>query len=265
MEFIMEVKKFNNESGKIENIGTNVLYNNDDIEYDINKWINQSKRDFVFKLYKSDNTVGSNYQFVQLYSTSYNKGYNIDKNNYKIALSYFTARRLIVPDWLNCHKQYLVPNINHELYNIWNNDCIIFSIFDSQNKIYPDNPFFFIDVEKIKILANKYQYRKLLTSASRDIYNSFIYSELLNDITISDDAREVLILATELVLMSMGKREEYSNNNPSLNLDQWDINWRSMSIFLKSEYCKEYKKFQIAFTKFKNRLKSLVYTLEFLK
>lgn len=80
-------------------------------------------------------TVGQNERFTSICScmVGASKGKNIHPANFDRVVSVFAARRLIVgrdASWKNDKDTYMVPDVENDKYNKWNNDCIVYSLFD---------------------------------------------------------------------------------------------------------------------------------------
>lgn len=61
--------------------------------------------------------------------------YNITNTNLLHMSIYYTVRQCIEPDWINDRDQYTYPNNNWETDLEFQNDCLTFALFHSQNKI----------------------------------------------------------------------------------------------------------------------------------
>ncbi|MDR2951795.1 MAG: hypothetical protein LBU82_00985, partial [Treponema sp.] len=59
----------------------------------------------------------------------------ITKNNLIEMSIYFATRKVIPADWLNDRDQFLYPNDGWENDNEFKNDCLVYTLFDSYNKI----------------------------------------------------------------------------------------------------------------------------------
>jgi hypothetical protein len=218
-----------------------------------------------------------NAQGVGLYSmgSSDNKGLSIIPTNVMKCCALFTARKAIKGNWINQKDEYSAPNINHVGYEQWNNDAVIYSLFNSNSnqsslrninykgKIYNiKNEFFFISVEDMKKLSNEHNFIDMYRDIEGD-ENRFIFN-LLQNIILSQDALEVLNEAKKLWLLSMGKREEYHNIYPEFNLQCWDAGWVQVKKLLKEYYLDELKKFREIYLKFEVRMRKGVYEFGFL-
>ena len=74
--------------------------------------------------------VESNLQRVAIMPSRTNANWSIidiTKSNFDRAVSFFTARKLIIPTWINWQDEYMVPNTEHPDYAQWQADCIVYS------------------------------------------------------------------------------------------------------------------------------------------
>lgn len=60
---------------------------------------------------------------------------SITKNNLMIMSVYLAIRQVISPIWLNNRDQFLYPDENWKIDLNFQNDCLVYSLFDGQNKI----------------------------------------------------------------------------------------------------------------------------------
>jgi hypothetical protein len=59
----------------------------------------------------------------------------ITRNNLIVMSIYLTIRQVIRPSWLNNRDQFLVPNDNWQSDIEFQNDCLVYTLFDGQNKV----------------------------------------------------------------------------------------------------------------------------------
>ncbi len=59
----------------------------------------------------------------------------ITKNNLMIMSVYLAIRQVIIPVWLNNRDQFLYPNDEWKIDLEFQNDCLVYSLFDGQNKV----------------------------------------------------------------------------------------------------------------------------------
>lgn len=249
------------------------------INYDIRKSYDQ-KIDAFATIILDMGIVESNLQRVAIMPSRSNANWSIvdiTNNNFDRVVSYFTARKLITPTWINCKDEYMVPNTEHPLYAQWQNDCIVYSLFntasnqsslrsiDYNDKLWDIyNEFFWLGRNKMLQLAEKHNNMELYD----DVINHgkserFVY-EKLKTITLSEDAKAVLDKATEILEKTFPYRQEFSVTHPEYHINTWDAGWYQIKAVAK-EYCKEdLKEFDILYKQFSDRLRPLVYELGFL-
>lgn len=218
-----------------------------------------------------------NAQFIGLYSTAFSCGHGLSviPENFMKVCALFTARKSIKGTWLNQKDEYSAPNVDHVDYEQWNYDAIIYSLFNNSSNqsalrdvIYKgskydiNNEFFFIDIDKMRELANDYNFIMMYRDTDNE-KNRYVY-DLLKNINLSNDALDVLNMAKNLWELSMKKREEYHNIYPELNLQCWDAGWVQVKKLLKEYYPNELNKFRELYNVFDKRMREGVYKFRFL-
>lgn len=205
---------------------------------------------------------------------------NIGKLNFMRCVSYFTARRLITGQystWINAKDEYMIPNTNHELYNKWQNDCIVYSLFNSasnqsslrqvnyNNKKWDvKNEFFFMSVEDIQLLADKYCNDEISQDIKEYGEERYVY-KLLKNVELSEDSKAVLDKAIELTKLSFRFREEFNEDYPQYHINTWDAGWYQIKAILNEYMPVELKNFNAMYKALGDRMRPLVYELGFLK
>lgn len=208
------------------------------------------------------------------------RSYPITQNNYRQVLSYYTARRLITGDyntWVNGKDEYMIPDTSHPGYCQWENDCIVYSLFNPASNqsslrniewgektwdIY--NNLFFMSREEIKQLSLDHN----LDETYDDIHyhgqdERFIYKEL-QKINLSEDAQLVLDKARELARDSFKYRELFSQKYPEYHISVWDASWYQIKGLLKEYMSQELTNFNQLYRKFEDRMRPMVVKLGFL-
>lgn len=210
--------------------------------------------------------INANWTFWDITPASFNK-----------AVSYFTARKLITPTWINCKDEYMVPNTEHPAYGQWQNDCIVYSLFNtasnqsSLRSIYYNgknwdiyNEFFWLSRNRMLQLAEQYSNMAVYD----DVINHgkserFVY-EKLKTVTLSEDAKLVLDLATKIVEKTFQYRQQFAEKHPEYHINTWDAGWYQIKAIAK-EYCREnLEYFNEMYKKLSDRMRPLVYELGFL-
>jgi hypothetical protein len=227
------------------------------------------------------NNIGENAETVAILSSSSTKGngFSITQENFTKVVCSFVARRAIQKNWTNEKDEYLAPNEQHELYEQFTFDSIIYSLFESksvQSSLrqveYKDkqwdikNEFFWMSVEKMKELADENGYDELYndarTSSDRYVHKLLFGKERIYD-KLSPDAKAVLDKATELVERSMELRQVMANDENHLN--SWDAGYAQLKLVWKEYFQEDFKQFRQLYKTMEDRMRPLVYELGFLK
>ena len=228
------------------------------------------------------NNIEQSKQFVSITSSCMAgaNGVSIVSENIGKAIQGFTARRLITGEyatWINWQDEYMVPNTEHPEYKQWENDCIVYSLFNSKSQqsslrsieydgkewdIY--NEFFWLSRGEILRLAedvnNMSVYEDIMKHGKSERY---VYNKL-KQISLSDDAKAVLDKATDILCDTFKYREEFNKKHPEYQVNNWDIGWYQVKGIAK-EYSKDkLKEFDKLYKEFSDRLRPLVYELGFL-
>ena len=287
----------------IKTIGTKTLFNLDN-GAPLNKWIKKNPITKSFPkltsalkisetnygtemtdkgfatLVSNSNNVYENTQAVYIVNGGITRNVGnvkIDSDNFMKAMAIFTARKTIKRNWINWQDEYLAPNTEHEDYEQWNNDAIIYSLFNGKSNQSSlrdveykgetwqiENEFFFMSHEEIKELADKYSNGECYNDVKQYGKDRYVY-KLLSSLSLSDDAKEVLEMAKDMVRRTFEYRELMNEEHPEYNLQAWDTGWYQIKLIAK-EYCKdELKKFNEKYKEFENRMRDGVYTFEFLR
>jgi hypothetical protein len=202
---------------------------------------------------------------------------NIIPENFNKVVALFTARKSIKGNWINDKDEYLVPNIEHSDYEQWNNDAIVYSLFNNssqqsslRNITYKDkkwdivNNFFFMSNEEMLELADSNNFNLMYQDAKVNGEDRYVYNAL-QETTLSEDAKEILTMAKELMRKSMSMRELYNESNPKYHLSSWDAGWAQLKPMFKEYFKDDYTLFVEKYKKFENRMRKGVYKFGFLK
>lgn len=302
-EFNLELKDIINDN--VEKVGNKIVYNLDN-GIKAGEWVREeikgmkTHKDCVQmrsalnpnldgKLYGSDikgsigyfnnhgNNVVENAQSVGLYSKIYSSGAGIPvlPKNYKKCVALFTARKSVKNDWINHVDEYSEPTVVND-YENWNNDCIVYSLFNSKSqqsamreiefkdKVWDiKNEWFWMSKNAMLKLGEKYKFDGVQYDLEHD-NERFVYEELKN-IKLSDDAQKVLDKATELVKKSFEYRERMHEQYPEYNLQCWDSGWYQIKKILNIYMKDELKEFNIMYKEFENRMREGVFKFGFLR
>ena len=230
--------------------------------------------------------VESNLQRVAIMPSRTNANWSIidiTKSNFDRAVSFFTARKLIIPTWINWQDEYMVPNTEHPDYAQWQADCIVYSSFNGKSQqsslrnidyngktwnIY--NEFFWLSREQILSLASGESKPDTVAPAVYDDCikhakngERFVY-EKLQTVHLSDDAKFILDFATAILIDTMKYREEFNRKHPEYHINSWDAGWYQIKALAKEYTPDTLKMFNEHYKAFEDRMRPLVYELGFL-
>ena len=246
-----------------------------------NKSIGQLTDDSIGCYYHIASDVYNSATYVALFTSncSHPSGkWSITKNNFNKVMPTFSARKLINGNWYDDKDVFLKPNTDHEKWNQFVADSVVYSLFHSASnqsslrqieykgsKWDIKNEFFFISKERMAELANEcgnsYLYSDCITSNDR-----FVYEWLTeHKDELSDTAKEVLAKAIELTEKSMAYRELFNNDHEEYQINNWDCGWYQIKAMLKEYMPNEYKEFNELYKKLADEMRPMVYELGFLK
>jgi hypothetical protein len=231
-------------------------------------------------LYFDSNNIYKNTNGVCLFSSvfSHGHGINVTQKNINKIFCGFSVRKMISPNWINEKDEYLTPNEKHENFQLFKNDCIVYSLFnnsseqsslrqvDYKNQTWDiKNEFFWMSKNQIKELSDQYGYDNLhndaRTSSERYVYKLLFGEERIYD-KLSPDAKLVLDKATELVEKSMELRQTMANDEN--HLDAWDAGYAQLKLVWKEYFQDDFKEFRQLYKNLEDRMRPLVYELGFL-
>lgn len=310
-DFIFSVKELDS-TGKIISTGNKTMYNTDSAVA-ANDWARgeiksfdkcdsvvclgplnfdqrpgpSSRKDGIGYINCGGNNVNTNSQHVGLYSVPYagggqpGKGYSpgwvVSDINLNESLALFTARKTITSNWINQKDEYLAPNISHPDYQQWNNDCLVYSLFNNssnqsslRNIEYKEktwdikNEWFWMSREQMLELANTHGFDALYQDARVGDEERFVYNKL-KSLDLSIDALGVLHHAKELVEASFEFREALHQAHPEYHLNCWDAGWYQIKLIMKEFMPVSLKDFRSAYKSFEDRMRDGVYKFGFLK
>lgn len=221
------------------------------------------------------NSVQYNSQYVGMYATPFASAHGVVvmEENFDRCTALFAARKLIVGNWINDKDEYLAPNTNHEKWDEFVNDSIIYSLFHSssnqsslRNVEYKNkkwdikNEFFWRSASEMAELANACgndeMYNDARTSSDRYVYKK------LQDITLSPEALSVLDKANEILDKTVSRRMVFNAERPEYQVCNWDIGFYQIKAMATKD---ELKEFKVVFDKLSAKMRPMVYELGFLK
>jgi len=233
--------------------------------------------------YNNSNNVSKNNQSVGLFTSAMSAahGLSVIKENFLKTTTLFTSRRLISgkqANWVNWNDEYLQPNENHEQYEQFSYDSIVYSLFESKsnqsslrqveykNQLWDiKNEFFWLSKNDMLDLSNQNHYTELYNDA-RTSDDRFVYKKLFEEgiyNRLSDDAKQVLDFATELLKKSIKARRIMADNHNHLN--SWDAGYAQLKLVWQEYFKDEFKEFRKKYKELEDRMRPLVYELGFLK
>jgi hypothetical protein len=231
------------------------------------------------------NSVSGNNQFVTILPNNKKlsgKGnFTIGHDNFLDITLFFSSRRLISGkfcNWKTYYDEYLTPNEDHEQFEQFKYDSLVYSLFESKSNQsslrqveYKDklwdikNEFFWMSKDRMKELADENGYDNLYndarTSSDRHVYNLLFGEERIYD-KLSDDAKAVLDKATELVEQSLQMRQVMADDHN--HLDSWDAGYAQLKLVWKEYFEEDFKEFRQLYKNLEDRMRPLVYELGFL-
>ncbi len=226
------------------------------------------------------NNVYYNDTRVALYSSAFSDscGSSITAENFYETTTLFTARRAIMPNWLNCKDEYLCPDETHEKWLFFKYNSLVYSIFNNmslqsslKDVVYKEktwnikNEFFWMSKNEIKKISEE-------SSINEDLnYNnnkseSFLYKELYGTNKVysflCEESKEILLLCTDMLKNTFKYRP---NEEQSMNLMCWDAGYAQLKNIWKKYDAENFKKFKQKYKELEEKLKPIIYEVGFLK
>ena len=231
------------------------------------------------------NNVRENQTKVAFFSSPYADGHSACAcacaENFTRCTALFTARKLIENTWINHADEYLAPNENHPDYKRFEADSIVYSLFENKSnqtsmrqitykgKLYDiPNEFFWISKDAMMDLANEHHDDFMFndartTSKERYVFNLLQKPEVQQNL--SDTAKQLLSMATEMTIKSMKYRTLFESDHPDYHIHTWDAGYYQLKNLWKEYLPEDFKRFRELFKSFGNELRPLVYSLGFLR
>ena len=233
---------------------------------------------FIGYMYNKSNNVDKNTQEVALFSTMFSDAHGISvlPDNFTKCTSVFSARKLIDCTWVNSKDEYLAPNTEHEKYKEFENDSIVYSLFNTASnqsslrgveykgkKWDIKNEFFFMGRDELMQLANE-NFADECYEDCRKSNERYVYT-LLQWIELSAEASAVLEKARELVVNSFKYRSLFNEEHPEYQIMNWDASYYQLKALWKEYFANDYKEFTELYKKLADKMRPMVYELGFLK
>jgi hypothetical protein len=221
------------------------------------------------------NCVDKNSQQVAMWSVGFynGNGLSVTKDNFKECVSLFTARKVVKKNWVNSKDEYIKPNIDSPIFENFVADSTIISLFHihayqtslrlTDNVI--NNNFFWMSKNEMTELANQNNYNELYNDVRTDS-DRYVHTLLFGEEDIynqlSDDAKDVLDSATNLVRLSFGMRRNFADDTNHLN--SWDAGYAQLKLLWKEYYPEQFKEFRAKYKVLEDKMRPMVYELGFL-
>lgn len=200
--------------------------------------------------------------------------------NFTRCTALFTARKLIEGNWINDKDEYLAPNENHPDYKRFETDSIVYSLFHNSSnqtsmrqitykgKLYDiPNEFFWMSKDTMMNLANEnhddFMFNDARTSKERYVFTLLQNFEIEQHL--SETAKQLLSMATDMVINSMKYRILFESDHPDHHIHTWDCGYYQLKNLWKEYLPDDFKKFRDLYKQFGNELRPLVYELGFLR
>lgn len=182
------------------------------------------------------------------------------------------SRKVIPATWVNQKDEFLAPDFqSKEDQEKMERKSVIYSIFSPANNIisYREdykgaqsvnlNEWFFMDVEKIKDLANEYNNDSIYNDAI-EYANTPAVLQYLRNAKLDDKDKKILEIAQKLVVNTFKFRNIVNDDNPDYSVNTWDASWNQILQVAKLYTPDEIKKFNIVFNNYSKDIIDLVYT-----
>ena len=298
-------KCIDNLDGEIKIVEAKTVYNTDNLT-SANKWVNQdaikigvhetitakSALNISDKLKKVGNNIGyfindtnnidANAQGVYFMTMPVSRHIGqieVQINNFDKCTALFAARRLVSCNWINWADEYIAPNEEHEKYQEFVKDSVIYSLFESKSnqsslrqieykgKLWDiKNEFFWMSKEEIMDLANEYNmdeiYEDAKTSDERYVYK-YIHEHKEE---FSQEALDVLNKAIELTKKSFKYRQLFADEHPEYQLEKcWDAGFYQLKAIWKEYMKDDFEEFKKLYKVLSDKMRPMVYSIGFLK
>lgn len=242
------------------------------------KWCN----DALGYMFNHCNSVYKNAQEVALFSAAFSSGMGVQlvRENFTRCTALFAARKLIEGNWINDKDEYLTPNETHPDYSRFEADSIVYSLFHNSSnqtsmrqitykgKLYDiPNEFFWMSKDTMMNLANEnhddFMFNDARTSKKRYVFTLLQKPEIVQHL--SETAKQLLSMATEMTVNSMKYRTLFESDHPEYHIHTWDAGYYQLKNLWKEYLPEDFKRFRELFKQFGNELRPLVYELGFLR
>jgi hypothetical protein len=202
----------------------------------------------------------------------------VNSNTFIKSCCVFSSRKLVKGDWLNDKDEYFAPKEENKNFKKFSKDSIIYSIFNNsseqsslrqvtyKNQLWDiKNEFFWMSKNEMVELANQNNYTELYNDVRTDL-DRYVHTLLFGEEGIynqlSDEAKDVLDSATNLVKLSFGMRRNFADDTNHLN--SWDAGYAQLKLLWKEYYPEQFKEFRAKYKVLEDKMRPMVYELGFL-
>lgn len=231
------------------------------------------------------NNVRENQMSVAFFSSPFADGHSACAcacaENFTRCTALFTARKLIEGNWINDKDEYLAPNENHPDYKRFEADSIVYSLFHNSSnqtsmrqitykgKLYDiPNEFFWMSKDTMMDLANEHHDDFMFNDARTTSKERYVFTLLQKPEVsqhLSDTAKQLLSMATDMTVKSMKYRTLFESDHPEYHIHTWDAGYYQLKNLWKEYLPEDFKRFRELFKSFGNELRPMVYSLGFLR
>lgn len=228
----------------------------------------------------ASNNVYYNSQSVGFFSSCFSNGNGLSviKENLTKCTALFTARKTIKGNWINDKDEYLAPTEEHELYEQFSNDSLVYSLFNNSSQQsslrqvdYKDkkwdikNEFFWLSKEEVMELANKERNNEIFQDAKYS-NERYMYKVLQSKQgQLSQQALHILELANELYVECFKYHDLMHQEHPEYHLNTWDAGYAQLKLVWQKFSPEKFKEFRDVYNSWSEELVPMVYELGFLK
>jgi len=250
-----------------------LIYNTDNCQHLISSLRKIKIKNSIKHYLPIGQTIGETKQWNIIENNpKYSKYTEIGDTNFYHVCAAFTAVNCTKKTYVNDLDYYLPPTPDNS-YKLWENDSIIYSTFSgnanySKSKRDPiiENQFFWLSNQSMKQLANDNNFDEMYQDAMVFNQDRFMYRELQKVYSqLSQDAKNVLEKANELVNKTIIERKRLHSLHPEWHLNAWDSGWYQIKLVLKKSFQDDLNDFNVLYKKFEDRMREGVYKFGFLK
>lgn len=198
-------------------------------------------------------------------------------DNWRRAVALFGARKLVTGNWINDKDEYLAPDEAAAGYDQWVNDCHVYALLHPSNNCTAmrevqykgkswriKNNWFWRTRATTLDSLNNVNTGGLYRDARAENEDAY-FAQVLDSITLSDDARRILGMVDALWIKSLDVREDYAAGHPDLHLMAHDAGVYQLKQLWKALYPAEWEEIRAAHKALADRLRDGVYDYGFLR